>query len=108
MDDLTIPQLEIMMEAMKLKELDRDYREHLQAWLNFVVTGKKKVGKGKMKPVFKRFTQFFDYKSRLSKLNKKTTTAQSGRFSALSKKMKKDREEMLYAGEQISKGDTER
>lgn len=108
MDDLTIPQLEIMMEAMKLKELDHDYRNHLQAWLNFVVTGKKKVGKNKMKPVFKRFTQFFNYKTQLSRLNKKSTTAPSSRFSALSKKMKKDREEMLYAGEQISKGDTER
>lgn len=97
MDDLTIPQLNIMIDAMKLKELDRDYRDHLQAFLNFVVTGKKKAGKGKTKPVYRRFTQFFDYKAQLKKLEQKNATGNS-RFSALSKKMKKEREDMLYAG----------
>ena len=98
MDDLTIPQLNIMIDAMKLKELDRDYRNHLQAFLNFVVTGKKKAGKGKTKPVYRRFTQFFDYKAQLRKLERGKSTGGNGRFSALSKKMKKEREDMLYAG----------
>lgn len=36
-DQLTIAQYEIMMEALELKMLDQDLHEHRQAFLNFAV-----------------------------------------------------------------------
>lgn len=41
-----------------------DYRNHVQAFLNFSVTAKRKSGKNKEKPVFSRFKKFFDYEKR--------------------------------------------
>lgn len=56
-DCLTIPQYVIMMKAARLRQFDLDYRIHLQAFLNFAATAKKKNGQ----PVYKRFRKFFDF-----------------------------------------------
>ena len=61
MDRLTIPEYTLLMEAVRLREVDKDYRNHLQAFLNFVVKAEKKVGKNRSKPVYQRFRKFFDY-----------------------------------------------
>ena len=48
-----------MAEAARLKEVDKDYRNHLQAFLNFAVRAKKKAGKNKQRPVYPTFKKFY-------------------------------------------------
>ena len=67
-DRLTIPEYTLLMEAVQLKEVDKDYRNHLQAFLNFAVKAEKKVGKNKTKPVYQRFRKFFDYEKEVDRV----------------------------------------
>ena len=60
-----------MMEACQLKMVDDNYRVHWQAFLNFAVQAKKKVGKRKEKPVYSRFDKFFDYEKEIKKAKNK-------------------------------------
>ena len=85
-DRLTIPEYKLLMEAVKLRQVDLDYRNHLQAFLNFSVKAEKKVGKNKSRPVYRRFKQFYDYESELDKVNKKN---KKSRFAGISKFLKK-------------------
>lgn len=85
-DDLTIRQYGIMLDALRLKNVDQDYRNHLQAFLNFSVQGVKKVGK-REKPVYSTFTKFYDYKKELREAEGKTAE-KPGRFSGLSRYLK--------------------
>lgn len=55
------------MEAIRLREVDRDYRNHLQAFLNFSVQAKKKNGKNRERPVYSTFAKFYDYKKEIEK-----------------------------------------
>lgn len=57
-----------MMEALDLRMLDESAHEHRQAFLNFAVRAEKKAGKGKTKPVYRRFRQFFDFEKELRKI----------------------------------------
>ena len=57
------------MEAVSLKEVDKDYRNHLQAFLNFSVKATK--GKGG-KPVFKNFKKFYNYEEAVEKVKKRS------------------------------------
>ena len=77
----------LLMEAVKLKEVDQDYRNHLQAFLNFAVKAEKKVGKNKSAPVYKKFKQFFNYEAEIKKAGKKGE--EKSRFSGVSKFLKK-------------------
>jgi hypothetical protein len=54
------------MQAVRLKQVDTDYRNHLQAFLNFAVKAEKKVGK-KSKPIYTRFKKFYNYKNEIEK-----------------------------------------
>ena len=58
--------IEVMMEAVRLREIDNTYHLHLGAWLGEVVKSKKKVGKN-YKPYYKEFKDFFDYEKVLNK-----------------------------------------
>lgn len=87
-DRLTLPEYDLLMEAQRLKEVDRDYRNHLQAYLNFVVQAKKKAGKGKEKPVYSTFRKFYDYEKELDKTKNRT---KKSRFSNLSKFIKEQK-----------------
>ena len=87
MDRLTIPEYELLMEAAQLKQIDQDYRNHLQAFLNFAVKAEKRAGKGKTKPVYKTFKQFFDYEKRLKEATRKPE--EKGRFSGIGKFLRK-------------------
>ena len=82
MDRLTIPEYEIMMEAATLKRVDADYRNHLQAYLNFAVKATKKSG-NKQKPVYSKFKTFYDYEKEQKKALKKQD--KKGRFSGVGK-----------------------
>lgn len=86
-DCLTIPQYTLLMEAVRLKQIDRDYRNHLQAYLNFVVKAEKKSGKGKSKPVYTKFKQFYDYEKELEKVTHKEN--KKSRFAGIGKFLKK-------------------
>lgn len=78
-DRLTIPEYELLMKATQLKEVDRSRDRHLLAWLTVSAGATKKDGR----PVYKKFSDFFDYESELRKLKPKPD-----RFSRLSKHLK--------------------
>lgn len=83
-------QYEILSEALGLRMLDESLHEHRQAFLNFAVQAEKKAGKGKTKPVYQRFRQFFDYDKELKKLrDKKKHDAKKSRFSGIGKLLRK-------------------
>lgn len=86
-DRLTIPEYRLLMDAVRLKQVDMDYRNHLQAFLNFSVKAEKKTGKNKSKPVFSKFKRFFDYEKELEKAQKKD--GEKSRFSGIGKFLKK-------------------
>lgn len=88
MDRLTIPEYELLMEAVRLKQVDMDYRNHLQAFLNFVVKAEKKSGKNKSKPVYSKFSKFYDYEKEVKKVLNKDSKEKS-RFSGIGKLLKK-------------------
>ena len=74
------------MEAAQLKQVDDDYRNHLQAYLNFAVKAEKKTGKNKSAPVYRKFKQFYNYDAEVRKVTKKE---QKSRFSGIGKLLKK-------------------
>lgn len=83
-------QYEILSEALELRMLDENLHEHRQAFLNFAVQAEKKAGKGKTKPVYQRFRQFFDYDKELKKIrDKKKHDAKRSRFSGIGKLLRK-------------------
>lgn len=75
------------MEALRLKQVDQDYRNHLQAFLNFAVKAEKKTGKNKSAPVYRKFKQFFNYEAEIKKAGGKGN--EKSRFSGVSKFLKK-------------------
>lgn len=86
-DRLTIPEYNLLMEAVRLKQIDLDYRNHLQAFLNFCVKAEKKAGKNKTRPVYSNFKKFYNYEKELKKVNEKET--KQGRFSGIGNLLKK-------------------
>lgn len=58
---MTFEEYEIAMKAARLKQVDLDYRNHLQAFLNFAAQATKKSGKNKLKPVYSKFAKFFNF-----------------------------------------------
>ena len=84
---MTTPEYKLLMKAVQLKQVDTDYRNHLQAFLNFAVKAEKKVGKGKSKPVYRKFKQFYDYESELEKVTEKSN--RKSRFAGIGKFLKK-------------------
>lgn len=82
-----MPEYELLMEAVRLKQVDMDYRNHLQAFLNFAVKAEKKSGKNKSKPVYSKFKKFYDYEKELEKV--KNPGKEKSRFSGIGKLLKK-------------------
>ena len=74
------------MQGVRLKQVDQDYRNHLQAFLNFVVKAEKRVGKNKSKPVYSKFKQFYDYEK---EINIAKGEQKKSRFEGISKFLKK-------------------
>lgn len=85
-DRLTIPEYELLMQAVRLKQVDMDYRNHLQAFLNFAVKAEKKSGK-KSKPVYTKFKRFYDYEREIAKVTNKG--GEKGRFSGIGRLLNK-------------------
>lgn len=86
-DRLTFPEYKLLMEAVRLRQVDMDYRNHLQAFLNFAVRAEKKVGKNKSRPIFSKFRRFYDYEKEVAKA--KHNGNEKSRFSGLEKFLKK-------------------
>lgn len=74
------------MDAVRLKQVDMDYRNHLQAFLNYAVKAEKKSGK-KSKPVFTKFKKFYDYEAELEKASRKKD--KKGRFAGIGRLLNK-------------------
>ena len=87
-DRLTFEEYELLMQAAHLKQIDMDYRNHLQAWLTFAAQAKKKSGK-KYVPKFNKFEKFYNYAAELKKAQKKKDN--KSRFAGIGK--------LLYKGE---------
>ena len=73
------------MQAVRLKQVDIDYRNHLQAFLNFAVKAEKKSGK-KSKPIYTRFKKFYNYEKEIEKARGKSG---DNRFSGIGSLLKK-------------------
>ena len=84
MDQLTIPEYKLLIKAEKLKQVDKDYRNHLQAFLNFCVKAEKKAGKNKTKPIYTKFEKFYDYETAIAKTEGRVP---KNRFSGISHKL---------------------
>lgn len=79
------------MEAVQLRQIDMDYRNHLQAYLNFLAKAEKKAGKGKTKPVFTTFKKFYDYQKELKRVKQGTSPekVEKHRFSGIGRFLNK-------------------
>lgn len=88
---LTIPEYELLMQSARLKQFDLDYRNHLQAYLNFVVRARKKIGKNKEKAVYDKFDKFFNYNRELRKA-RGIENKEKSRFSGIGELLRKERE----------------
>lgn len=75
------------MEAARLKQIDMDYRNHVQAFLNFAVKAEKKSGK-KTRPVYTKFKQFYDYEKEVEKV--KDSGKKKSRFAGIGELLKKE------------------
>lgn len=82
---LTLPEYLLLMESVRLKQLDKNYWTHLQAWLTFAAKAEKKAGKGKSKPVYDKFKKFFDYDKELAKMKQ----GNKAKFSGVGKLLNK-------------------
>lgn len=85
-DRLTFPEYDLLIQAVKLKEVDHDYRNHLQAFLNYSVKAQKKAGKNKTRPVYSRFKKFYNYEDEVKKAKK--SKSEKSRFSGIGKFLK--------------------
>lgn len=65
---MTIPQYEILIKALNRKNVDKEFYQHRQAFLNFSVQSQRKAGKSKTKPVYNTFKKFYDYEKRLKEV----------------------------------------
>lgn len=63
-EEMTLYEYEIKMQAHNLAQVDKEFDMHLQAWLNHAVTATKEQGKNTV-PVYKNFKEFYDYDKRL-------------------------------------------
>lgn len=85
-DRLTFAEYALLMKAVRLKQIDTDYKVHQQAFLNYAVKAQKKAGKNKTRPVYSKFEKFYDYKKELKKVN---SEKQKSRFSGIGELLKK-------------------
>lgn len=90
---MTFPEYKLLMKAVRLKQIDTEYKLHLQAFLNFAVKAEKKAGKGKSKPVYREFKRFYDYEKRLAEVENEGNEGNEDNslLSKIGKLLKKER-----------------
>lgn len=85
-DRLTLKEYEMLCEAEQYKQLDKQKDIALNAWLSFLATAKKKVGKN-LKPVYPTFESFFDYSKELRRLKGDAVDELKERYKAIQEKL---------------------
>lgn len=91
-DKLTMPEYDLLMQAVDLKMIDEELRIHKQSYLNHVATATKVVGKKEI-PVYSSFEKFFDYKSELKQVKKRHKQNNTDkRFDGLGKIIERQKE----------------
>jgi hypothetical protein len=93
-DRLTIRQYRIMLDALKLQNVDRDFYSHWVAYLSFAAKSMRKSGRGKSKPVYSTFKKFYDYEKEVDKAVNGTEKPKTDRFTGLAQYLReKDQED---------------
>ncbi|QOV19032.1 hypothetical protein INP51_13875 [Blautia liquoris] len=67
---MSLYEYRLRLQGNLLKQVDREYELHLQAWLMREIKAERAIGKDKSELVYKRFDKFFDYDARISKVKK--------------------------------------
>lgn len=88
LDRLTIPEYNLLMEAVQLREVDKDYRNHLQAFLNFAVKAERKAGRYKTKPVYQYFKKFYDRDKAIKAVRSGRKAKVKDRYAGIDKYLK--------------------
>lgn len=88
LDRLTIPEYNLLMEAVQLREVDKDYRNHLQAFLNFAVKAERKAGRYKTKPVYQYFKKFYDRDKAIKAVRSGKKAKVKDRYAGIDKYLK--------------------
>lgn len=57
----------LRMEAFNLREIDEEYKMHLNAWLHARVSDMKEKNK-KQVPIYRSFKDFYDYEKRIQEI----------------------------------------
>ncbi len=83
---MTLREYGLLMKAAQLRQVDENYKIHLNAWLTFAAKAQKKSGKGS-RPVYSKFERFFDYKKELAKVEQ--NNEEKSRFKNIGKLLKK-------------------
>lgn len=85
-DRLTIREYQMLCEAEKYKQVDKQKDIALNAWLTFVASAKKRVGKN-LKPVYPTFESFFDYSKELRRMKGETVNDLKEKYKALQERL---------------------
>ena len=88
-DQLTIPEYELLIEAHNLHMVDEEYRRHEQAFLNYQVQAQKPAGRNKTRPVYNTFNKFFDYEKAIASVKKKKPDNPQERFKGIGRLLRK-------------------
>ena len=82
-DRLTIPQINMMQEAVQLKSVDRSNDIHMIAFLTHVAGATKKQGDSYI-PVYKKYEQFYDYEKELEKVKQPNNAKKQAMYNKIS------------------------
>ena len=85
-DRLTVREYDLLCEAEQYRLLDKQKDIALTAWLGFLATAKKQVGK-RLKPVYPTFQSFFDYSKELRKLKGDSVNELKERYKDLHERL---------------------
>lgn len=85
-DRLTIREYQMLCEAEMYKQLDKKQEIALGAWLTFVASAKKQVGK-RLKPVYPTFESFFSYSKELKQMKGETVNELKERYRELHERL---------------------
>jgi hypothetical protein len=66
-DRISPYEYKLLMKGARLRNVDVDFKQHWQAFLNHLVRSEKKSGKNKTKPVYPTFKSFYDYEKEQKK-----------------------------------------
>lgn len=71
-----------------MREVDKDYRNHLQAFLNFAVKAERKAGRYKTKPVYQYFKKFYDRDKAIKAVRSGRKAKVKDRYAGIDKYLK--------------------